>query len=136
MGADALIAVELAVVMDTDPSSARETARRHTAVYTNLENYTNNLREFGYGDDDCADRGSDRLVDAVVAWGNVDAIAAREKAMRAAGADHVCIQVIRPDDDFPRGVRPRRHRRLPAESLNCRSFAGGFLLRPVGVRDS
>ena len=102
LGADSLIAVELAVVLDADASSARETARRHTAVYTNLENYTNNLREFGYGDDDFADRGSDRLVDAIVAWGSVDAIAGRVKAMRDAGADHVCIQIIRPDDEYPR----------------------------------
>jgi probable F420-dependent oxidoreductase len=88
--------------LDTDPASARETARRHTAVYTNLPNYTNNLREFGYADDDFADRGSDRLVDAIVAWGDLDAVAQRVQAMRDAGADHVCIQVIRPDDEYPR----------------------------------
>ena len=102
VGADATIAAELAVVLDRDPASARETARRHTAVYVNLENYTNNLREFGYGDGDFADRGSDRLVDAIVAWGDIDTIATRVKAMRDAGADHVCIQVIRADDDVPR----------------------------------
>ena len=68
----------------------------------NLPNYTNNLREFGFGDDDFADRGSDRLVDAIVAWGDIDAIARRVAAMRDAGADHVCIQVIRPDDELPR----------------------------------
>ena len=102
IGADAMIAVELAVVLDADPSSARATARRHTATYVNLVNYTNNLREFGFGDDDFAGQGSDRLVDAIVAWGDVDAIAARVAAMRDAGADHVCIQVIRTDDEFPR----------------------------------
>jgi probable F420-dependent oxidoreductase len=97
-----LIAVELAVVLDTDPSSARATARRHTAIYTTLPNYTNNLRRFGYEDDDFADAGSDRLVDAIVAWGDLDAIAARVQLMRDAGADHVCIQVIRADDEVPR----------------------------------
>ncbi len=102
LGADAMIGVELAVVVDTDPATARETARRHTGTYVNLPNYTNNLREFGYGDDDFADRGSDRLVDAIVAWGDVDAIAKRVTAMRDAGADHVCIQVIRADDELPR----------------------------------
>ncbi len=102
VGADATIATELAVVLDRDPASARETARRHTAVYVTLENYTNNLREFGYGDDDFADRGSDRLVDAIVAWGDIDTVAARVEAMRDAGADHVCVQVIRPDDELPR----------------------------------
>jgi probable F420-dependent oxidoreductase len=102
LGPDALIAVELAVVIDRDPSTARETARRHTSTYVNLPNYTNNLREFGFGDEDFVDRGSDRLVDAIVAWGDLDAIAKKVAAMHDAGADHVCIQVIRPDDELPR----------------------------------
>ena len=102
LGPGALIGVEQAVVIDSDPSSARATARRHTAVYVGLPNYTNNLRRFGYGDDDFAEQGSDRLVDAIVAWGTVDTIVARVQAMRDAGADHVCIQVIRPDDEVPR----------------------------------
>jgi probable F420-dependent oxidoreductase len=101
LGADAIVAVEQAVVIDSNPSSARETARKHTAVYTNLPNYTNNLRQFGYGDDDFANAGSDRLVDAIVAWGSLDTIAARVQAMRDAGASHVCIQVMRPDDEVP-----------------------------------
>jgi probable F420-dependent oxidoreductase len=102
VGPDAMIAVQLAVVLDSDPASARETARRHTAVYVNLPNYTNNLRDFGFGDDDFADRGSDRLVDAIVAWGDLDTIAGRVSALRDAGADHVCVQAIRADDDMPR----------------------------------
>jgi len=97
-----MIAVELAVVLDSDPSSARATARRHTSTYVNLPNYTNNLRRFGYDDGDFADGGSDHLVDGIVAWGDMDAIAARVQLMRDAGADHVCIQVIRADDDVPR----------------------------------
>jgi probable F420-dependent oxidoreductase len=102
MGPDKMIGVELAVVIDTDPSSARTTARRHTAVYTTLPNYTNNLRRFGYDDDDFASAGSDRLVDAIVAWGDLDAINKRVQAMRDAGANHVCVQVIRTDDETPR----------------------------------
>jgi probable F420-dependent oxidoreductase len=102
LGPDAIIGVEQAIVIDTSPASARETARRHTAVYTTLPNYTNNLRRFGYEDDDFANGGSDRLVDAIVAWGDLDSIAARVQAMRDAGAGHVCIQVIRPDDEVPR----------------------------------
>ena len=102
LGPDATIAVELAVVRDADPSSARATARRHTAMYASLPNYTNNLRDFGFGDDDFADAGSDRLVDAIVAWGDDDAIVQRVAGMRDAGADHVCVQVIRPDDEMPR----------------------------------
>ena len=102
LGPGQTIAVELAVVLDTDPSSARATARRHTAIYVTLPNYTNNLREFGFGDADFADQGSDRLVDAIVAWGDIDAVAKRVTALRDAGADHVCVQVIRPDDETPR----------------------------------
>jgi probable F420-dependent oxidoreductase len=102
LGPDATIAVELAVVRDSDPSSARATARRHTAMYVTLPNYTNNLRDFGFGDDDFAGAGSDRLIDAIVAWGDDDAIARRVAAMRDAGAQHVCVQVIRPDDEVPR----------------------------------
>jgi len=101
LGAGPTIAVELAVVLDTNPSSARATARRHTAIYVGLPNYTNNLRDFGFGDDDFAGQGSDRLVDAIVAWGDVATIARRVTALRDAGADHICIQVIRPDDDLP-----------------------------------
>ncbi len=102
LGPDAMIAVEQAVVRDRDPSTARATARRHTATYVNLPNYTNNLRDFGFGDDDFAENGSDRLVDAIVAWGDLDTIGRRVSAMRDAGADQVCIQVIRPDDEIPR----------------------------------
>jgi probable F420-dependent oxidoreductase len=102
LGSGPMIGVELAVVLDRNPSSARATARRHTATYVGLPNYTNNLRELGFSDDDFADRGSDRLVDAIVAWGDVDTIARRVSAMRDAGADHVCVQVIRADDDVPR----------------------------------
>jgi probable F420-dependent oxidoreductase len=102
VGPDAMIGVELAVVLDADPSSARVTARRHTAIYTTLPNYTNNLRAFGYADDDFADGGSDRLVDDIVAWGDLDAVGRRVAAMRDAGADHVCLQVIRADDETPR----------------------------------
>jgi probable F420-dependent oxidoreductase len=102
LGPDAMIGVELAVVLDRDPSTARETARRHTATYVDLPNYTNNLRAFGFTDDDFSDRGSNRLVDAIVAWGGHDAIARHVATMQDAGADHVCIQVIRPDDEVPR----------------------------------
>ena len=101
LGPDAVIAAELAVVRDADPSTARQTARRHTGTYVTLANYTNNLRDLGFGDDDFVAAGRDRLVDALVAWGDDDAIAARVAGMREAGADHVCIQVIRPDDELP-----------------------------------
>src|ERR687892_52883 len=69
-------------------------ARKHTQRYLTLPNYVNNLRRLGWGDDDLAGDGSDKLVDALVAWGDADAIAARVAEHHAAGADHVCVQVL------------------------------------------
>lgn len=94
LGDGPMLCVEQAVVFETDPTRAREVARTHTNTYTGLPNYANNLRRFGFGDDDFVDAGSDRLVDAIVAWGDMDAILTRIQAHRDAGADHVCIQVI------------------------------------------
>lgn len=101
LGDDALLAVEQAVVLETDPSRAREVARTHTAIYTGLPNYANNLRRFGFEDHDFDDAGSDRLVDAIVAWGTLDDAAARVRAHRDAGADHVCVQVVAADTSQP-----------------------------------
>jgi probable F420-dependent oxidoreductase len=101
VGPDALIATEQAVVLETDPATARAIARNHLAMYLPLPNYNNNLRRLGFGDADFASPGSDRLVDALVAWGDVDTIKTRVDAHRAAGADHVCIQVLRADYEFP-----------------------------------
>ena len=94
LGDGPLLAPEVTIVLERDPTTARELARTFTALYLTLPNYTNNLRTFGFGDEDIAAGGSDRLVDAVVAWGDVEAIAARVRAHHDAGADHVCIQVI------------------------------------------
>jgi probable F420-dependent oxidoreductase len=97
LGAEPLLAVEQAVVFDTDPASARATARTHTTTYVGLPNYANNLRRFGFGDEDfAAPGGSDRLVDAIVAWGTLEDAVARVQAHFDAGADHVCIQVVTP----------------------------------------
>jgi probable F420-dependent oxidoreductase len=105
LGAGPLLAPEVTVVLETDPSKARELARGFTTGYLTLPNYTNNLRTFGFGDEDLAGGGSDRLVDAIVAWGDVAAIAERVKAHHDAGADHVCLQVISDGrESFPRAV--------------------------------
>jgi probable F420-dependent oxidoreductase len=88
---------EQMVLLESNPSKAREIARRNIAIYTTLPNYQNNLRELGFADADFANHGSDRLVDAIVAWGDEKAIAARIQAHHDAGADHVCIQPFRPD---------------------------------------
>ncbi len=101
MGDGPLLAPELTVVLEPDPNSARQLARTFTTGYLGLPNYADNLRRFGFDDDDLAGGGSDRLVDAVVAWGDVEAIAARVGEHRAAGADHVCLQVVDGGGGFP-----------------------------------
>ncbi len=94
MGADALLAPEQMVVLETDPTEARRIARQGMSVYMRAPNYLNNLRRLGFGDGDFTDGGSDRLVDAIVAWGSEEQIAARVAEHHAAGADHVCVQVL------------------------------------------
>jgi probable F420-dependent oxidoreductase len=88
---------EQAVVLETDPDRARTIARRHISPYLDLPNYTNNLRRLGFTDDDLDGRGSDRLVDAIVAWGDIDAIKRRVTEHQDAGADHVTLQVFDAD---------------------------------------
>jgi len=95
MGSDALLAVEQGVVLDSDPDAAREVARNALSIYATLPNYTNNWKRLGFTDDDVTSL-SDRLVDEVVAWGDVDALAARVQSHRDAGADHVCVQLLAP----------------------------------------
>jgi probable F420-dependent oxidoreductase len=97
LGSSPLLAPEQAVVLETDPVRAREIARRHMAVYLKLPNYLENLRTLGYGDADFADGGSDRLVDAIVAWGDEQAIAGRVREHLDAGADHVAVQAYAED---------------------------------------
>ena len=97
LGTGPLLAAEQAAVLDEEPASARTTARRHMKRYLELENYTNNLRRLGWSDADLADGGSDRLVDAIAAWGGTAAIKARIDEHRKRGADHVCLQVLRAD---------------------------------------
>jgi probable F420-dependent oxidoreductase len=97
IGPDGLVASEQGVVLDTNPESARATARLHLQTYLGLPNYSNNWKRQGFTDGDLADGGSDRLVDALVVWGDEAAIADRVEEHRDAGADHVCIQVLTDD---------------------------------------
>jgi probable F420-dependent oxidoreductase len=94
LGNGALLAPEVTVVLERDPDKARAVARTFTTGYLGLPNYTNNLRTLGYGDEDLAGGGSDRLVDAIVGWGDEEAVAGRVRAHLEAGADHVCVQVV------------------------------------------
>lgn len=94
MGKGPLLAPEQAVVLETDASTARAIGRSHMSIYLGLPNYVNNLKRLGFTDDDVANGGSDRLVDAIVCWGDIDAVVKRVRAHHDAGADHVCIQVL------------------------------------------
>lgn len=103
LGRGPLLAPEQAVVLEADPDAARAIARRHMAGYLRLPNYTDNLGRLGWDEDDLADGGSDRLVDAIVAWGGVEQIRSRLCAHREAGADTVCVQVLTAEpEQFPR----------------------------------
>ncbi len=104
VGPDALVAPELAVVVERDPEVARAAAREYAATYLRLRNYTSNLLRFGFTEDDIADGGSDRLIDAVIPHGSPEAIAEAVRAHLDAGADHVCLQPLGhgpgPIDDY------------------------------------
>ncbi len=110
LGRGPLLAPEVAVVLRTDPAEARELARRYASIYLPLPNYAGNLRALGYGDDDIENGGSDRLIDAVIPWGDVATVAGRIREHREAGADHVCIQVV----DEPGALPLEGYRELAA----------------------
>lgn len=96
------LAPEQAVVLATDPDEARAIARRHTSAYLALDNYRRSILRLGWDEAELEDGGSDSLVDAVVAWGDVDAAAARLRRHREEGADHVSIQLLAEDGEaFP-----------------------------------
>jgi probable F420-dependent oxidoreductase len=94
LGEGPLLCVEQAVLLESDADRARQISRAHAAVYVRLPNYQNNLRRLGFTDDDFADGGSDRVVDAIVAWGDETSVLDRIRAQFDAGADHVCVQAL------------------------------------------
>lgn len=94
VGPDAFIAPEHKVVLTTDAEEARAVGRKALDIYLSLTNYTSNWKRLGFTDEDVAKPGSDKLVDAVVAHGTVDAIASRLQEHLTAGADHVPVQVL------------------------------------------
>jgi len=111
LGPAKILVPEQAIVLETDKTRAREIGRRHIRRYLTLPNYTNNLRRLGFTEEDLNHHGSDRLLDALVAWGDETAIAKRVLQHLEAGADHVCLQVL--DADF-RGLPLAQWRRLAA----------------------
>jgi probable F420-dependent oxidoreductase len=101
IGPGKLLAPELMVVLDNDPETARATARQHMAMYLAAPNYASNLIRLGYHQADLDNGGSDRIVDDIVAWGEPARILERVQAHHAAGADHVCVQVLNQDRRVP-----------------------------------
>jgi probable F420-dependent oxidoreductase len=97
IGPDKWLCVEQKVLMVTDPTKAREVARQTMAFYLPLTNYRNNWQRLGFSEDDLANGGSNRFLDAMVAWGDEAAIRQRIQAHFDAGASHVCIQPLHPD---------------------------------------
>ena len=96
LGPSKLLCPEVWVLLETDRATARSAARQTLSRYLQLENYINGWRRQGFGDEDLAGGGSDRFLDAMVAWGDEDAIRRRVQQHWDAGADHVCIQPIGP----------------------------------------
>ena len=108
LGAGPLLMPELGVILETDPVKARTIARSFASLYYKGPNYNNNLRRFGYTDEDFAGEGSDRLIDAIIAWGDPATIAARVQAHLDAGADHVAVHSrgLSPEVDVWRELAP------------------------------
>ena len=96
LGPGKLLCPELMVLLETDPTKARTAARTALATYIQLANYANNWRRLGFTEDDLSGGGSNRFIDANVAWGDESAIRKRIQLFWDAGADHVCIQSIHP----------------------------------------
>jgi probable F420-dependent oxidoreductase len=98
VGPTVFLAPEHKVVSTTDAAQAREIGRQTVDFYLNLSNYLNNWKRLGFTDKDLAKPGSDRLIDAMVAYGTPDDIARRLNQHLEAGADHVTIQVLGGED--------------------------------------
>ena len=96
VGADAWLCVEQKVCLTTDASQARAVAAQALAIYLPLANYRNNWLSLGFGEDDLSGQGSDRFLDAMVAWGSAEALRGRIRDHFDAGASHVCIQPFDP----------------------------------------
>jgi probable F420-dependent oxidoreductase len=96
LGPGKLLCVEQKIILETDPDKARTAARKLLGLYLTLENYRANWLRMGFDESDMDNGGSDRLIDAMFAWGDEDAIRARLQEHWDAGADHVCIHAVDP----------------------------------------
>jgi len=114
LGQGPLLIPEQKVVLVSDPADARRIGRANVGRLLRLPNYAGNLRRLGFADEDFADGGSDRLVDALVAWGDVEDVRRRVKEHLDAGADHVALQVLTADSGAPAALPLREWRELSA----------------------
>ena len=122
LGPDAFLGVEHAVLFESDPGSARAIARRHLRTYLTTKYNVAKFRRLGYPEDEITGGGSDRIVDDLVFWGDLDTIVEKLGAHAEAGADHVAVQVI--------GVEPGQsampYWRMLADALGLRRRERGF----------
>ncbi len=101
IGPDALIAPYLPVVLETDPVRARAIARHGIGMFLGIPSYQGNLLRLGFGEEDFAPGGSDRLIDSLVAWGYLAKITTRIREFQDAGADHLALHALTGSDAFP-----------------------------------
>jgi probable F420-dependent oxidoreductase len=101
LGAEPFIAADLPVVLASDRAAARAIGDRHLAVYLRAANYVNNLKRLGWPEEELELPGSDRLFDAIVAWGDLEQVEARARALLAVGADQVVLNLVPPDPAVP-----------------------------------
>jgi len=113
LGPQPWLCAELGVMLETDASKARTAIRQYIQIYLTIDHYVKRFREVGFTDTDFANGGSDRLVDAIVVWGNEAKIHERIDAYYKAGASHVCIMSLKsegglvPDERALEALAPR-----------------------------
>ena len=132
VGPDKHVAPEQGIVLETDPVRARELARGFVERYLTLPNYFRQWLRYGFTEDDLRDGGSDRLVDALIAWGDEETIAARVQEHLDAGADHVCVQFIHDLDGLPTEQWRRMAEVLPRCPAPSSSSTSSATTSPAG----
>lgn len=118
LGPDRWLGPEQKVVVETDPTAARDAARSSVGFYLDLPNYVNNLYRLGFDESDVSDGGSDRLLDRLVAWGDDATVASRVRDHLEAGADHVALQVLPTGSDGAPGLPLAEWRAAAALFIN------------------
>lgn len=116
VGSSVLLAPEQMVILESDPATSRTIARNTLSQYLALPNYTNNFLRIGFSPEDLEHGGSDRLVDGLIAWGDTESVLKRISEHHAAGANHVCVQVLTSGDRHA-GRLPRQEWRVLATAL-------------------